>query len=446
MKKSLWILAILMLAAAAQPLWGGTVYIDQALNRTVKGTEYVTQVRVYNDGPSGATFTYLFIPANVDGTTFDRETEAIEVLVPPRTTRVFEDLVPDGKRGMLEIAADDAITVTARVIGTRGDGTKTFGAEMPVVTSRRAISAGNTAVVQGVTRTDGRIETDFYVLNLSINNAVCAIEAFKRGGTRVLEQTVVIKPLTLSFFKDVVSLMGLTNATDLSLAVTCDQLAHAYALTQDIETGELLHIMPAGGGTSTLDPFPSNDCPEDALLNLPGVYHIPSRSKERATFLAPTTPGESYERFLLTMEFTVGRWHAIAGNGHNIVWGQRTTKWTGNLFVYLNYFAGNKNRLKNVTNADLPRGVVQSIQQGTALEEGETYVVNYTYDAAGGFSETVLLRKGGGEIVRMVDSTTVNRIVTAESFQLAFGHTSFEHGPEVPTYGWRYANLCVQLK
>ncbi len=446
MKKSLIALILLMLLGAAQPLWGGTLYV-YGVNKVVRGNPFETEIRVHNDSGQQAELRYLFIPAGTNGlTAFDREVDPITVRVSPHTTTKFNDWVPFGKRGVLEISADDSVFVTARQIGTPAGGSREFGTELPVVTSRNALLPGRTAVLSGLTRSANRITPDLFLLNLSINRNTCAIEVFKRGGTLAVEQTLNVAPLSLNPFLDVLALVNLDNAADVTIAVTCEELAFPFAVTQNLETAEQLWVEPAGGGSSTLNPFPSNKCPADALLQLNDTFHTASRGNERATFIVPTTPGETYSRLIFTMEFTPGPWNRPSSWNHGLFWLQRTSTWAGNLFGYLNAFGPTRNTIKNASNVNLPRGVINAVEQGAVLSEGQTYVVNFTYDAAARFIETVITVKGGAEIVRMEDTSTVNRITTKENFQLVFGHGAHEEGREVATIGWRYSNACLRLE
>lgn len=445
MRKSLFLtLLVLTILGASQPLWGGTVY-SYAVNQIVDGSRFTTQIRLTNDDNAPHSVFYLFIPAAMNGANIDRE-EAIEIVMPPRTTRRFDDLVPEGRHGMLELKADDEIAVTARITGTPKDGEKSFGTELPVTDSINAIVPGKTAILQGMTRTAGLTESDFYIKNLSLERAVCAVEVRRPGGVLVVQQTLNIVPLGLTFFRDVLSTLGIENIGETSFAVTCDQLARPFGLVRRIPTAEVLFIPPSGTGRSTLDPFPSSNCPDDALINMPGTVHIPTSNNERATIVAPTTPGESFSRILLDMEFTHGGWNRVSSGNHSVLWLQRTSKWKGNLFGYLNLFGPRKNYVKLQTNVNLPRSVINVMQQGAIFEEGQTYVLSYVYDAAANFIEAVITVKGGEEVVRMTDRPSVNQVVTDTSFQVVFGHTSHEAGPEVTTYGWTYSNLCVQLE
>lgn len=446
MKKGYLAWFFLSTLAVTQPLWGGTVYIPLALDVKVDGNRFTTEIRFQNDGGKPATVRYLFIPAQKDGTKYDRETEMTEVVVPGRSTTMLDDVVPRGKRGMMEISADEKTSVTARLIGRTPQGVETFGVEVPAVTSRRAVTPGQTTVLPGLARTDGVVVSDFYLLNLSIERSLCAIEVFKRGGTMVTEQSLSVPPLSVFPYGDVLSLLGLTNAADTSIAVTCDELSHPFATVHKLETAEMLYVPPAGGGSSKLDPFPVNTCPEDALINLEGTVHVSTRDNVRAFVFGDTTPGTVYSRIQLTMEFTHGGWHQRSGDNHNVFWLNRTNQWRRNVFGYLNLWGPNRNFAKLTTNVSLPAAVVQTVQKGAVFQEGVTYSVSHVYDTGANFIETVVTVKGGEEVVRLVDKPTVNKIVAEDRIMVGFGHGADEEGPEVITVGWTYSNVCVTLE
>ncbi len=446
MKKGYLAWYVLSFLAVTQPLWGGTVYIPLALDVKVDDNRFITEIRFQNDSGKAANVRYLFIPAQKDGTRYDRATEMTELTIPGRSTTMLDDIVPRGRRGMMEISAEEVVSVTARLIGRPPNGVETFGVELPVITSRNAVTPGRTTVLPGLSRVDGDVVSDFFLLNLSIKRSRCAIEVFKRGGTTVAEQTISVPPLSVFPYGDVLALLGLTNAADTSIAVTCDELSHPFATVHRLATAELLYVPPAGGGSSALDPFPTNTCPDDALINLEGTLHVATRGNERGIFFADTTPGVVYSRISLTMEFTHGGWHQRSADNHNVFWLNRTDQWRANVFGYLNLWGPKRNFAKLTTNVNLPSAAVQTVQKGGVFQEGVTYVVDYVYDTGANFIETVVSVKGGEEVVRMQDRPTVKKIVAEDRFMVVFGHGSHEEGPEVPTFGWQYANLCVVLE
>lgn len=445
MKKGILALCFLLLTLAAAPAWAGTVYAF-AQNRTSDGNMFVTHYRFYNDSGENQTVQYLFIPEATNGTTMDRETAYSTLKIPPRNTKSYQDLVPVNQRGILEIVMESSVSVTARMVGEAADGTEFFGADLPVVTSDNVVNPGQTATLPGLRRQAGQIKSDFFILNASVDTSSCAVEVLKKGGAKLTETILSIPPLTVFPFFDALGLLGVENTADASIAVTCDQSAYPFSTIHDLDTAQMVHVPPAGGGSSRLDPFPSSDCPDGAAMSLAGVFHVPQRGGgERATYLAPITPG-TYSEVELTMEFTFGGWDRNASANHAIFWLNRSQVWRSNVLGYLNAFGPNKNFVKNLTNLNLPAGAVQTAQDGAVLEVGRTYTVNYLYSTASRLIEAVISVKGGQEIVRIQDAPTVNRLDLPGELMLVFGHTTFEHGPEVPTYGWQYANLCLQVR
>lgn len=446
MKKGYLATLILSTLAVTQPLWGGTSYIPLAKDIKVDGNRFITEVRFQNDSGGAASVRYLFIPAQKDGTAYDRETEMTELVVPPRGTLKVDDIVPRGRRGMVEVSADEEVSITARLIGESPNGATTLGVDLPVVTSRNAVSAGRTTVLPGLSRVDGMVVSDFFLLNLSVKRSQCAVEVFKRGGTPVTDQTISVPPLSVFPYDDVLALLGLLDVADTSIAVTCDELSHPFATVHKLDTAELLYIAPAGGGSSTLDPFPANNCPDDALINLEGTVHVATQNNARKLIFADTTPGAVYSRLSLTMEFTHGGWHQRSGDNHNVFWLNRTEQWRSNVFGYLNLWGPNRNFAKLTTNVSLPATVLQTVQKGAIFQEGVTYSVSYVYDTATNFIEAVISVKGGEEVVRLQDKPTVKKIVADDRFMVGLGHGTQEHGPEVAGIGWTFSNLCVTLE
>ncbi|HEX9734576.1 MAG TPA: hypothetical protein VGG06_21605 [Thermoanaerobaculia bacterium] len=446
MRKSLVALTTLLILGSAAPLWGGTVYVPYAVNRTVRGHMFTTEIRVHNDDNEAHTLTYLFIPVGKNGVNFDRSTEPVEVIVPGHVTIPLVDLVPDGERGMVEINADPEIAVTARLIGSRdGGATKNVGVEIPAVTSSSTIPPGKAAIIQGLNRTAGRAVTDLYIATLSIERTQCAVEVRKRGGAEVIEQVLSLAPLSLTPFYDVLGLLAIDNASDMSVAITCDRIARPFAVTHDLETAELLFIPPSATGSSSLNPFPTSSCPTGALFSRPGVFHVPTPGNPSARYDINLPGRQTFSKITLDMEFTHGGWNRRSSDNHSVFWLNRDDVWRSNLVGYFNLFGPNRNFGKLISNLNLPAAVVRSVQQNASFQEGETYVVHYDYDTRSRVVELVMSVKGGQEMIRLQDTPTVSSLA-ADHFYVVFGHVETGHGPEVTTFGWAYSDLCIQVE
>ncbi|MCP4654254.1 MAG: hypothetical protein GY856_02425 [bacterium] len=428
-----------LLAAAAAPLWGGTVYVPLMIDRNVADNQIETEVRITNDSSLSRSFSYVFIPEMTDGTTVDRAAK-VTTSVPPHATVSLAELVSPGQQGMLEINADTRLAITSRLVGTSPQGTRRTGAEMPVVTTRNAIPAGETAVLQGLFRSAGSQESDVYLLNSSSQASLCAVEVFRSNGNRLFAATLTLPALSLRGFDDALGLLGVVHGEDASIATTCDQPSHPFARVRDLGTGEVLFIPPSG---RSFDEF---SCPDTALYQLGGVFHAPTPGNERAEYDILIEGGRTFSKITIDLEFTHGGWNTASDANHAVVWFYRADRWRSNTFAYVNLFGPQKNIAKMITNVDISPSV-DSVQKGAVFAEGATYRLHFEYDTGNDRIEALFTTTDGEEVVRLVGTPTVNHIVTEDpGFSVVFGHTTDEAGPEVPTYGWQYANLCIRIE
>jgi hypothetical protein len=180
-----------------------------------------------------------------------------------------------------------------------------------------------------------------------------------------------------------------------------------------------------------------------------GVFHSPTPENFKKRFNLPVTAGQEFTRICIALDVTIGSWYLndegkIDGN-HSIFWLHRDKRWAGNLLGYVNIFGPEKNFLKMSTNIDLPKGKMHANKKNAVFQENQTYHFEYIYDTQEGIYKTVVQHKRK-IFVQVQDSTTVEKIISKEpGFFLVFGHSDDEAGPEVPTIGWKYANLVVKI-
>ncbi len=451
MKKLVLSAILIALVLSAGTAFGqNKVYIPLVLDQEVDGTAYETEIRIVKKGEAGAgDFSYLFIPANEDGTTFDREA-AIADSVNNNATVRLDGLVDPGDIGFMEFDVPADVAVTSRLFATDLDGNVRLGSEIPSVTG---MSGGETAILGGLQRNTKDRLTDFYLLNLSEDDNQCEINVAKRGGSAVTTEAMVIQPQTLVPFQDLFGLLDQTGA-DLSIAVTCDQTFHSYAVVTYRDSAETLYITDprsgggVGGGVGGSGGGGIEGCSADAEVVREGVVHRPTASNERGGIDIPFNGGEIFSKIIVELDVTMSGWHNRSGDQHNIFWLQNTNVWRGNLYGYLNVRGPNRNRVKNNTNVGLSAGDFAIIETDRALQTGVTYHVYYEYNTQLGEVKIIFTRKDtGAEVLRMTGGTTVGAIrVKSPNFFIKFGHTSHEAGPEVPTFGWTYANVCVDFQ
>lgn len=457
--KTRGLLALLITLTAAAPLWGGTLYVPLVLEQELDGNRLTTEVRVTNESSDFRAFSYLFLPLGSDGTVPERATASVELELEPHESVVLAGLVAPGERGMLEVTADEEVSVTSRLVSVTAAGRMRPGVELPALTSENHRAAGETAVLQGWRRDLGQ-ETDFYMLNLGHATTSCEVALYRRRGGLIIEATVAVPPLALAVYDDVLGLIGEDQRNEVSATVRCDREFHPFALTVDRKTGEAVYIAASGSGRSALTPpgaepppgppAPAVECPPGALLEKPGAFHRPSPGQETRRFLLATPPDQVYTRLVVDVEFIPDDWSRQPDGNHGIFWLNRTERWTGNVFGYVNVFGPDKDLAKISTNAGLPRGQIRAYSEPAVFERGVRYHVHYEYDTATQVMEAVFTADPDGpdehEVARVRGATTTQEIRSEEpGFYLYFGHSP-SPGPEEPTYNWRYLNLCVQLE
>lgn len=453
------LLAAFVLAVLSAPLRGGTLYVPLVVDEALGDHRITTEVRVTNDSDRARELSYVFLRAWFDGTLPDRETESVRLELAPHQSEILTDLVGPGVWGVLEVTADPEISITSRLVSDAEAETPRPGVEIPVLTSDNQVAADGTATLQGWRRDGGQV-TDFYLLNLGHENARCEVELFRRQGAPITRQTVPVLPLGLQRFRDVLALVGEERRNEVSATVSCDQRFHAFALTVDPATAEMVHISPSGTGSSTLlppgtvpdgPPPPAVQCPATAVFEKNGAFHRPQPGKETRIFNIPMAAGQVFTRLTVDVDFTPDDWGNPSDGNHSVFWFHRAQRWAGNVFGYVNVFGPDRNIAKISTNADLPAGDIEAFTEAAEFEKGITYHVRFVYDTGLRLMEAVFTVSTGTpfeeEIARVTGRTTANAIRTEEpGFFIYFGHRAGSPGPEVATFDWLYANLCVQLE
>ncbi len=449
-------LTVLLLAAAlAAPAWSGTVYAPLIVDRDVDGNRFTTEVRATNGSAEVQTLSYLYIDAQADGTLPDRSLESVTVEILPHATVVLTELVPAGSVGFLEVTTGDEVAVSSRLVGTSVEGEKRFGTDIPVISSANMVPAKGSVILQGWSKDGSQEVTDFFLLNLSHVQNVCDVSIHRRSGTLVIQQTLTLPPLGLRPYPDILGLLGFDKKGEIRARVTCDRRFHAYAVIADLTTAELIYAPPSAFGSSTLSPpsqgpRPDVACPPGAWFERAGAFHRPKVHQEVRFFELPLAAGR-YARITVDLDVTPGNWARPADGNHNVFWLHRSTRWAGNVFGYVNIFGPDKDFAKISSNADLPSQNIWAFTKSTTFSKGEKYHVRYTFDADLRRMEAVFTTKTGTpqetEVARVEGTAPTGRIVAdGDSFFIYFGHPTGLDGPEVPTYGWLYSNLCVQIE
>ncbi|HVS15664.1 MAG TPA: hypothetical protein VMV46_17205 [Thermoanaerobaculia bacterium] len=430
----------------ASPATAGTVYVALASDMVLDGIRYETVLTVSNPSDQPRSFTTLFIEVFQDGTARDDGAgAAVAQTVPAGQTMMFTALSGGVPRGFLEITADPALVFSARLVPSV-DGVKGVGGRVPVISSDNLIDGGERFYLQGLRRDSAR-DTTLGLINLSQNPNQCTVDLVGAdGGARIQTAVLSLPPLAAGQWDDVLGLVGLGSESEVRAEIQCGGPAYAYGLVLDAVSGAVSSIDISQTGASLLAaPGQQVPCPEGAAcFEYPGLVFTPTRGNEIRTLKMVLEEGSVYSAIKLRMTVDLTAWYpGDPGGIHNFFWLYRNL-WAGNTFGYVNARGPNKNKISNLTNVNLPKGVTKTTRIDGALAPNQTYIIDYTYDTRSGRIDTLFLDQTGGVVASLKDSTSANAIrQEGEGF---FIQLSLEgHFSEVPSYGWNYRDLRVDF-
>jgi hypothetical protein len=435
----------------ALPAAAGTLYVPLLTPAQDNGT-HTTEVWVSNSDSAQHPYTATFLAENTDGT--KGRGSSSPAPAPAGRTLKLTNLVASGTLGLLELDLAEKVAATARLTNTTTNGFVSY-ATVPVISSANAAKAGEIAFVQGLGRDPKRGETgDFGVVNLGKVAAHCSIKFFVADGAQLgPTASLTFQPLSLRFFNDALFLIGQLTAADVRAQVSCDQPFYAFATYRRQSDGLTYFIPQAQTGASTLTtpggstPPPPPPTSDGLVFTAPGTFHVASRENEKKTFNIPVQHAMSLKRLIVDVDVTPGPWNMSKPNpNHALAWVHRG-KFRSNSVVNLNAFGPDKYAIKMNQNVDLPAGQLRVGEAGYQLERGTLYHVKCVYDALAGKATVTL--SSGGQTLRsfQLDTTAANHIlsVPATGLDAEFGHYSGQEGPEVPSWGWAYANFRLEM-
>lgn len=447
MRKKVLGVAALLLCSIPAIVFAGSVYVPLAVDETIDGVRYRTQVWVTNDDTAEDQVTTYFIPTDTDGT--DRPGEwGTQTSVLPGTSKLLSSVAPAGTTGILEISGSPEMVVTAQMVATV-DGEEPLGTPLRVISSQNAFVPGSVSHLQGWIRSPD-LRSDYGIVNLGHQPASCSIKVVRRGGLQILSTAVVtVQALSQRHFGDALDILGEPAIAAVRSETSCDQPFSTYLRTYDRATGELFFVQPSAKlADSTFVPPgtqpPPPECPAGATC-----YDFLS-TPFQPTPGAPTRgidmnlPSGQYSRINLEMDVFHGGWQNPSSGLHNIIWFAKDRN--RNLYGYINFLGPNKNEVMLRHGIGVPQGQKAKILRALVAQPGTTYHFDYVYDTAAQRIE-LIVSQGGQELVRIVDTPNVNNINVSpgERFRAGLGFEPGANPNEPPTYGWRYSNLRVQF-
>jgi hypothetical protein len=438
-------LLIALLCGTAVSASAGTVYVPFATDSDFGGAHYQTQVWISNSGTLPRRIDSLFFENGVDGT--------VRPGLQPSSTRVVNNssflirpLAPAGKTGILEITGAEVLAVSARLVS----GGK-LGASLPIVSSANLVAAGTAAELQGLQRDATRFFSIVGVLNLGHTATSCDLQILRSSGQSITTAKVTVAPLSQRVFDDV--LAPETAITSARMTVSCDQPFFPFAVTFDRQLGTSVVSGPSASTDSTLG-TPGGG-PVGALcgavqagrrcFDKPGLFFSPSRSAPTLRIVLPFPRGVEYTKVRVQEDVTHGGWFAKRPDGiHNFFWLAQGTN--VDRIGYANARGPNRNLIYAVHHIGAPKDVeAPRLEGNVALQQGQTYHIDYTYDAKNRLVTYVVSNSAGQVLVSDTNTNTFTRRIFTTSVDYLLDIGLHDEAADAPTFGWKYSNLKVEF-
>jgi hypothetical protein len=325
---------------------------------------------------------------------------------------------------------------------------KALAAAAPVVDETTIFQGGQTLALRGLYASDS-VSANLALANRSKAANRCTLALATADGAPlgpVLSLT--LRPGETRPFVDAFD-GRVSVLTETQAAVSCEQSFYAYALLADGDTGRLDTVTPEWSAEAPALAAKVATCPTGAIcFDAPGVDHVPAPPPGlpvgRVTFPAPPLTAK---RFRLTIDVTVAGWYPPDPAGkHLIYWFvvQKNIDMPGLLYFLgppkSEAFARHGMGLKH------PQKI--KVIKKFKAQVGHTYHIDNDYDMAGGkYTVTVTDAATGevGVVLNSVPNVTSYVIQPGLNFLIDTGFFPGKVPTEVPSYGWTYANIHVEV-
>jgi hypothetical protein len=432
----------------AAPASAGAVYVPVLNPAWADGSLHTTEIWVSNPGTAQRGFASVFIPAGTDGS--QKSGTSPEVPVPARRTFLLAN--PSNTAGLLEISASQEVAVDARLSNVSANGLESRSA-VPVISTWNQIAAKGVAHLVGLERDATRGDaTHLGIVNLGKTAAQCEVKLYRLDGTQIGPTATLSFPaLSIRQFDDALGTLGEQRITDARAQVSCGQPFYAYAALLKQPGSQITFLVPSGltsatsgggdgGGTTS-------GSGNSVVFQKSGLLHTATPGNPKGYVDVPVQSAMSLKRMVIDMEFVPGPWNRekIPGN-HAIIWLYRG-KFRSNTVANVNAFGPNKYTVKMNQNVDLGAGQVTSNEMPLQLQQGQRYHLHYVYDAA--TNQITAEISSGGKLLKTLHATGTaqNNVLTVAppKLNVEFGHFPGQEGPEIPSWGWSYYDLRVEM-
>lgn len=425
------------------PVFAGALYVPAENGAPA----FTTRVWVTNEGSVARSLSLFLISGSTDGTVRTGGPEPTHISVPPGRTVVLNP-APTGFEGLIEIDADPELVVGARRVPRFQPPEEAVGTPVPVVSSTNSVAGDGMQTVQGWQRAaSDAVVTNLRVVNLGHRAALCTVGAFAPGGEALaivhLEEQ---PPLSLRSFDDALAQLGKKQVRDHRVQVTCDQRFYVYSTVTEPD-GAAIFLLPSQSGASALTVPGASECPSGAAcFTADGLVHEPTPADPvgRVTLGTPTG---TFHRIRLQMDVTVGDWYPEDPRGKHLVYWfviNRNRDMAGML-----YFRGPTSNIALVRHGiDVTHPEKGRILEPFAAQVGHTYHVDNDYDMGARRYTVTITDVETGEVVAMLaDVPNVSQYTfgPGDHFLIDMGFPEGRIPDEVPSFGWRYENVRVEV-
>ncbi len=351
------------------------------------------------------------------------------------------------KKAFVSLALALALAIPAVDAARRDDdgGTLPFDA-------RELAAARDTASLAGLEREGGYRSLVVGAAVPGMKSAKCQAQVFDRSG-RILEEAAFDVDAGSTEQFDFARRLG--SRVAVAAEVSCDQSFYSYAAAAGTDEPKL--TWAEGVGPSGACDFTSEATqvePGLFIAGQEGTLHNARTDKAKGIVCIKVPRDLKVGRLVMEWDVTVGPWHKKTPHGnHGMIWLHRGRFRSGTI-GNVNAFGPSKSIVKMNQNVDMPKQKNTNQKTGLALVNNNTYHLRYTYHAATREISTEVFLNG--VLLKKMDmqGTAQNRILSVPVFGFSskgalfaeFGHFPGQHFPEMPSFGWRYSNLRIEMQ
>lgn len=438
MKKAVFGFSVLALGAVSAA-GAGTMYVPVLQPSSPAGHRLPTRLWISNLGTGDASYTSAFLPTGVDGAAFKSIAESAPRTVGVDRTLVVDDAAKGGQTGLLAVEATDGLQVDGWIESRVGR--QTYMASVPTISDATRFEAGAEAFLNGVSRKN---TAQLALVNLGAESSLCKVDFVREDGTLAGGNgQVEIAAVSMEKFDDAFGLRDVNEPV--SVRASCDQPFYALAVERDPRTSRISVVAPADSFAAASAALTTSKA--SLVFERQGAVHAAIKGNEKLKLPVPVPGALRLDKLVWDLDITAGPWSdKLPHCAHNIAFFHRG-RFRSNTFSNLNAFGPKRNWMKNNQNIDQPAGFNTNATVKFNWVRGTTYHIRYEFDAV---NKVVHITNSlNGVVVSKIDmrATAENHILTVPTtgLMLEMGNLRNQVGCEVPSYGWKWANLRLEM-